>query len=189
MKCSVDISNFLEEISSLSHSIVFLYFFTLSIEEGFLISLCYSLERCIQMSISFLFSFAFCFSSMISASWYLCPWVVSSQCLVEYGWSDVRGPWRLTHKRHVLSALLSLGSFTPEETGCHVLRTLKQTYGEVHTVRNWALWPTAMWGSPLGSWSSFRGPQPWTIWLPHLLRAPEPETPVNCFQSPDSHKL
>ena len=35
MKCSLDISNFLEEISSLSHSIVFLYFFALITEEGF----------------------------------------------------------------------------------------------------------------------------------------------------------
>ena len=44
MKCSFGISNFLEEISSLSHSIVFLYFFALITEEGFLISPCYSLE-------------------------------------------------------------------------------------------------------------------------------------------------
>ena len=42
------ISNFLEKISSLSHSAVFLYFFALIIEEGFLISPCYSLELCIQ---------------------------------------------------------------------------------------------------------------------------------------------
>ena len=61
MKCSLGISNFLEEISSLSHSIVFLYFFALIAEEGFLIPPCYSLELCIQMGISFLFSFAFCF--------------------------------------------------------------------------------------------------------------------------------
>ena len=47
MKCSLGISNFLEEISSLSHSIVFLYFFALIAEEGFLISPCYSLELCI----------------------------------------------------------------------------------------------------------------------------------------------
>ena len=59
MKYSLGISNFLEEISSLSHSIIFLYFFALIPEEGFLISPCYSLEICIQMSISFLFSFAF----------------------------------------------------------------------------------------------------------------------------------
>ena len=36
MKCSLGILNFLEEISSLSHSIVFLYFFALLTEEGFL---------------------------------------------------------------------------------------------------------------------------------------------------------
>ena len=59
MKCSLGISNFLEEIFSISHSFVFLYFFALIAEKGFLISPCYSLELCLQMSISFLFSFAF----------------------------------------------------------------------------------------------------------------------------------
>ena len=53
-----------EDISSLSHSIVFLYFFALLTEEGFLISPCYSLELCIQMGITFLFSFAFLFSQL-----------------------------------------------------------------------------------------------------------------------------
>ena len=66
MKSPLGISNFLEEISNLSHSIVFLYFFAVITEEGFLISPCYSLELCIQMGISFLFSFAFCFSSFLS---------------------------------------------------------------------------------------------------------------------------
>ena len=47
MKCSLGISNFLEEISSLFHSIVFLYFFSLITEEGFLIAPCFSLELCI----------------------------------------------------------------------------------------------------------------------------------------------
>ena len=51
MKYSLGISNFLEEISSLSQSIVFLYFFALITEEGFLISPCYSLELCIQMGL------------------------------------------------------------------------------------------------------------------------------------------
>ena len=51
--------NFLEEISSLSHFIVFLYCFALITEEGFLISPCYSLELCIQMGISFLFPLLF----------------------------------------------------------------------------------------------------------------------------------
>ena len=55
--------NFLEEISSLSHSVIFLYFFALIAEEGFLISPCFSLELCIQMGLSFLFSFDFHFSS------------------------------------------------------------------------------------------------------------------------------
>ena len=52
--------------SRLSNSIAFLYFFALIIEEGFLTSPCYSLELCIQMGISFLFSFAFPFSSFHS---------------------------------------------------------------------------------------------------------------------------
>ena len=66
MKCSLGIPNLLEEISGLSHSIVFLYFFALITEEGFLISRCYSLKLCIQMGISFIFSFAFGFSSFHS---------------------------------------------------------------------------------------------------------------------------
>ena len=66
MKCSLGISNFLEEISSLSHSVLFLYFFALIAEEGFLMSSYYSLELCIQMLISFLFSFAFRLSSFHS---------------------------------------------------------------------------------------------------------------------------
>ena len=66
MQYFLGISNFLEEISSLSHSIVFLYFFALVTEEGFLISPCYSLELCIQMGISLLFSFALCFFSFLS---------------------------------------------------------------------------------------------------------------------------
>ena len=66
MNYSLGISHFLEEISGLSHSIVLLYFFALITKEGFLISPCCSLELCIQMSMSFLFSFAFCFSSFLS---------------------------------------------------------------------------------------------------------------------------
>ena len=65
MKCSLGKFHFLEEISSLSHSVVFLYFFALTAEEGFLISPCYSLELCIQMGLSFLFSFAFSSSSFL----------------------------------------------------------------------------------------------------------------------------
>ena len=70
MKRSLGIPNFLEEISSLSDSVVYLYFFALIGEEGFLISPCYSLELCIQMGMLFLFSLAFRFSSFLS---YLSP--------------------------------------------------------------------------------------------------------------------
>ena len=66
MKYSLGISNFLEEISSLSHSTVFLYLFASIPGKGFLISPCYSLELCIQMGISFLFSFVFRLSSFHS---------------------------------------------------------------------------------------------------------------------------
>ena len=52
----LDIYNFLDEFFSLSHSIVFYYVFALITDEGFLISLCSSLELCIQMSIYLLFS-------------------------------------------------------------------------------------------------------------------------------------
>ena len=59
MKCSLCISSFPEEISSLSNSIVFLYFFALVTEDVFLFSPCYSLEFYIQMGISFFFSLLF----------------------------------------------------------------------------------------------------------------------------------
>ena len=59
MKYSLAISNFLEEISSFSSSIVFFCFFALITEEGFLISPYCSLELFIEMDISFLFSFAY----------------------------------------------------------------------------------------------------------------------------------
>ena len=48
MKYSLDISNILEMISSLPHSIFSLYFFALFTYKNFLLSPCYSLEICIQ---------------------------------------------------------------------------------------------------------------------------------------------
>ena len=61
MKCSLGVSKFLKETSSLSPSIVFLFFFALITEEGFLISPCYSLELCIQRGVSFLSPLPFTF--------------------------------------------------------------------------------------------------------------------------------
>ena len=62
MKYSLGMSNFLEEIFPiLLFSSISLDWSLWIIEEGFLISPCYSLEVCIQMGISFLFSFVFSF--------------------------------------------------------------------------------------------------------------------------------
>ena len=77
-------SNFLEDIFSLSHSILSLYFFALITEEGFLISSCYSLELCIQMGISFLFSFAFSFSSFFSFFFNECIYFQWSLITLQY---------------------------------------------------------------------------------------------------------
>ena len=55
MKCFLGITNFLKEISGLSHSIVFLYFFALITEESFLVSPLYSSNsafKCIYLSFS-----------------------------------------------------------------------------------------------------------------------------------------
>ena len=71
MKCSFGISNFLEEISSLSHSVVFLYFFVLITEEGFLISSCYSYNstfRCLYLSFSPLLFASLLFTAICKAS-------------------------------------------------------------------------------------------------------------------------
>ena len=70
LKYSLGISNFLEEISSLSHSIVFLFpillFCTDFTEEGFLVSPCDFLELCILVGMYFLSSITFHFSSFLS---------------------------------------------------------------------------------------------------------------------------
>ena len=63
MKCSLESSNFLEEISGPPYSICLLYFFTLFFKE--LISPCYSLELYFQLGISIPFSLAFCFSFLL----------------------------------------------------------------------------------------------------------------------------
>ena len=58
MKYCLCISKFLEEKSNLSHSVVFFYFFELIPEEGFLISVCYSLGS--LDSYTYIFSFLLC---------------------------------------------------------------------------------------------------------------------------------
>ena len=69
MKCSLGISNILEEISSLSQSIVFLYFFALITEEGFLISLFFGTLH----SDGYIFPFVLCLSLLFSSQLFVRP--------------------------------------------------------------------------------------------------------------------
>ena len=71
MKCSLGISNFLEEIASPSHSVVSFYFFALIAEEGFLISptiLWNSAFRCLYLSFSPLLFTSLLFTAIWKAS-------------------------------------------------------------------------------------------------------------------------
>ena len=71
MKCSLSISNFLEEISSLSHSIVFLYLSALITEEGFFIFPCFlwnSVFKWVYLSFSSLPLASLVFSAICKAS-------------------------------------------------------------------------------------------------------------------------
>ena len=85
MKCSLGISNFPEEISSLSHSVVFLYFFALIAKEGFLISPCYSLEFCI--SDAYIFPFLLCFSPLFFSQLFVRPTQTAILHFFPWGWS------------------------------------------------------------------------------------------------------
>ena len=58
---AIGISNFLDELSSLSHSIVFLYFFALITEEGFCISFLLFFET--LNSNGYIASFLLCLST------------------------------------------------------------------------------------------------------------------------------
>ena len=87
MKCSLGISNFLDEISSLSPSIVFLYFFALNAEEGFLISLLFfgTLH-----SNGFIFPFLLCLSLLFFSQLFVRPpqKIILPHCIsFSCGWS------------------------------------------------------------------------------------------------------
>ena len=81
MKCSLCISNFLKEISNLYYSIVFLCFYSLFSLKNVFISPSYSLELCIQMGMSFPFSFAF-LSLLFSQLFVRPPWKWKWSCSV-----------------------------------------------------------------------------------------------------------
>ena len=63
------ISNFLEEISSLSHSVVFLYFFALIAEEGFFFLLFFGTLH----SYAYIFPFLLCFSLLFFSKLFVRP--------------------------------------------------------------------------------------------------------------------
>ena len=66
MKCSLDLSSFFEKFSSLSILLFSSVSLNCAFKKTFFISLCYSLELCIQLGISFPFSFVFHVSPFLS---------------------------------------------------------------------------------------------------------------------------
>ena len=71
IKCSLGVSNFLEEISSLSLSVVFLYFFALELRKAFLSLLAIlwnSAFRCLHLSFPPLLFTSFLFTAICKAS-------------------------------------------------------------------------------------------------------------------------
>ena len=113
MKCSLGISNFLEEISSLSHSIGFLYFFALIPEEGFLISPCYSLELCIKMGISFLSPLLF--TSLLSQLFLRPPQtaILLFRISFPWGWSWSLSPVQWHEPPSIVHQALCLSDLVP----------------------------------------------------------------------------
>ena len=83
MKWSLGISNLLEEISSLSHPIVFFCFFALITEEGFLISPRYSMELCIRVKGGSTFPFLICLSLLFFSQLFVRPPEASSYIYVK----------------------------------------------------------------------------------------------------------
>ena len=118
MKCSFDISNFLEEISSLFPLIVFLYFFlALFIEEGLLFSPRNSLELRVELGVAFPFSFASLLSSATchtaaecdlwcgwASSNQLKAWITQKTDLSQAGRSSAR-KWSLNLNHSIGSSL------------------------------------------------------------------------------------
>ena len=121
MKCSLGISDFLKEVSSLSHSIIFLYFFALITEEGFLISPWYSLELCIQMGISFL-----CHLLLLSSQLFVRPpqTTILPFCITfSWGWSRSLPPVQCPEPPSIVLHALCLPDRIPGVHGVAKSRT------------------------------------------------------------------
>ena len=114
MKCSLGISNFLEEISSLFHSAIFLYFFALITEEGFLTSSCYSLELCIQMF--YIFPLLLCFSLLFFSQLFVRPpqATILLFCIsFPWGWSWSLSPVQCHEPPSIVHQALCLSDLVP----------------------------------------------------------------------------
>ena len=105
-------------MSCLSHCIVFLYFFALITGEIFLISPCYSLELCNQMSISFLFSFAVCFSSFFSYLQGLLRQPILPFC-ISFSWEWFGSPLPLQYYKPPSIVFQALYQIYALESICH----------------------------------------------------------------------
>ena len=113
LKYSLGISNFLKEISSLSHSIIFLYFFSLITEEGFLIFPC-SFFGTLHLD-GYISLFLLCFSRLFLSKLFvrlpqiaILPFCIS----FSWGWSwslspvQCHEPTSIVHQAFYLSDLV-----------------------------------------------------------------------------------
>ena len=113
MKCSLGLSNFLEEISSLSHSIVFFYFFALITDEAFLIS------RGIlwnSASKGYIFPFLLCFSLLFFSHLFVRPpeTAILLFCIsYSWEWSWSLSPIQCPESSSIVFQALCLSDLTP----------------------------------------------------------------------------
>ena len=181
MKCSFGISGFLEEISSLSHSIVFLSFFPLITEEGFLSLL------------AILWNYSCCsFFLFIPLQNLAGTWSVLSKCLLK-GWVQ-RGRWSRRDVLHLASAFLTALPPSPlgkEESGGAVGQRhtgwRKHCWGKVWAgvAQGWlAEWPSETTERCVWPWHANDGEMVGCQWR-HVARWPrtsDPESAANWVQ-------
>ena len=137
MKCSLGISNFLEEISSFSHYIVFCYFSVLITENGFLISPCFlwnSTFKWLYLSFSPLPSLLF-FSQLFVRP----PQTIISPFCISFslGWS-----WSLPPvQRHEPPSIVLLAMLSLLHLHIHfriILNTQTHTHTHTNLLRFWS---------------------------------------------------
>ena len=118
MKYSLGISNFLDEISSLSHSIIFLYFFALITEEVFLISLTsyFLLFFGTLHSDGHIFPFLFCFLLLFFSQVFVRPLqtAILLFCIsFSWGWSLSLPPVQCHEHLSIVLQALCLSDLIP----------------------------------------------------------------------------